>query len=302
MSTALPTLVLLFAAVMWGFSWWPLKSIHALGVDGPPLTLIAFGAASLLLLPAMLRQWTRWRGQLGAVGVMFLLGGVANLAFTIALIEGEIIRVMMLFYLAPVWGVLGGTVFLGERIDGRRLLGVALAVGGAFLVLGGPRVFDAPPSLNDALAVGSGLAFAMNNVACRAKQTVPVATKIGAMFVGSTLLAATHLWIAGHGLPTLSAPAWSWSIAYGLVWIVVATLATQWAVTHMEAGRAAIILIAELLAAILSAALLAGERMTAAELLGGTLILTATLLEARREVVADVSHAVTPPLDGERNG
>jgi drug/metabolite transporter (DMT)-like permease len=292
-TASLPTAALLFAAVMWGFTWLPLKFINGLGVDGASLTLIAFGAASLLVLPSMLLQSRRWRGHTVAIAVMFLFGGFANLAFTVALIYGEIIRVMILFYLAPVWGVLGGRVFLGERIDRKRWAGMALAVAGALLVLGGPAVFDSPPSLYDLLAVASGFAFAMNNVACRAVQTVPVASKLGAMFVGSTALAAAFLWFTVGAWPVVSADGWVWSVAYGLVWIVVATLATQWAVTHMEAGRAAIILILELVVAVASGALLAGEVLTLAELAGGSLILAATLLEARRHVVPDVSHAVS---------
>lgn len=295
MSTTLPTAVLLFAAVMWGFSWLPLKFINSLGVDGPPLTLIAFGAAALLMAPIMWRQWSRWRGYPRAVVAMFLFGGFANFAFTVALVYGEIIRVMMLFYLAPVWAVLGGALFLGERIDKKRLLGVALAIGGAFLVLGGPKIFQTPPSLLDLLALGSGFAFAMNNIVCRAVQEVPVATKLGAMFVGATVLAVSYLATAG-GLPILSPEGWGWSIVYGLVWIIVATLATQWAVTHMEAGRAAIILIAELLAAVVSATLLASEVMSLPEIIGGTLILAATLMEARRPAIPEVSHAVDPVM------
>ena len=63
----------------------------------------------------MLRQWQQWRLHPIAVGVMFLLGGFANLGFTLSMIYGDVIRAMMLFYLAPVWGVLGGALFLGER-------------------------------------------------------------------------------------------------------------------------------------------------------------------------------------------
>lgn len=290
MSAMLPTLVLLGAAVMWGFSWLPLKSINGLGVEGPTLTLIAFGAALLFIAPAMWRQWRVVRRYPSAMASMFILGGVANFAFTIAIIYGDIIRVMMLFYLAPVWGVLGGALFLGERLDGKRLLGVAMAIGGAFLVLGAMQLFRTPPSYVDLLAVAAGFAFAMNNVACRAYQAIPVASKLGAMFLGTVLLSGAYALSSPESLPTLTLNGWAWSIAYGIAWIVVATLATQWAVTHMEAGRAAIILVAELLVAVVSAAMLAGEVMTSMEVAGGLLILAATLLEARRPAVADVSH------------
>ena len=292
-TASLPTSALLFAATMWGLTWVPLKFIHGLGVDGAMLTLIAFGAASLLVLPFMLGQFRLWRGHTIAIAVMFLFGGFANLAFTVALIYGEIIRVMILFYLAPVWGVLGGRVFLGEHIDRKRWAGLLLAVVGALVVLGGPSVFDSPPSLFDLLAVAAGFAFAMNNVACRAVQSVPVASKLGAMFLGGTTLAALILAFGGGSWATISMDGWLWSVGYGLVWIMIATLATQWAVTHMEAGRAAIILILELVVAVASGALLAGEVLTLPELAGGSLILMATILEARRRVVPEVSHAVS---------
>jgi drug/metabolite transporter (DMT)-like permease len=296
MSAPLPTVALLFASVMWGFSWMPLRFINGLGVDGPPLTLLAFGAATLLTAPIMWRQWSHWKGYPLAVVAMFMFGGFANFAFTAALMYGEIIRVMMLFYLAPVWAVLGGALFLKERVDTKRLLGVGLAIFGAFLVLGGTRIFETPPSLIDVLAVSSGFAFAMNNLVCRAVQEVPVATKLGAMFVGTSVLSGAYLLFVAGGMPTISLEGWVWSVLYGLVWIVVATLATQWAVTHMEAGRAAIILIVELLAAVVSAALFAGEVMSLTEILGGSLILFATLMEARRPEIPEVSHAVDPPL------
>ncbi len=292
-TASLPTLALLFAAVMWGLTWGPLKFIHGLGVDGAMLTLIAFGAASLLVLPFMLGQSRHWRGHMIAIAVMFLFGGIANLAFTVALMYGEIIRVMILFYLAPVWGVLGGRIFLGEHVDRKRWAGLFLAVAGALVVLGGPSIFASPPSLYDVLAVAAGFAFAMNNVACRAVQSVPVASKLGAMFLGGTTLAAIFLGFGGASWPTLSLEGWVWSVTYGLVWIMIATLATQWAVTHMEAGRAAIILILELVVAVVSGALLAGEVLTFPELVGGSLILVATILEARRHVVPEVSHAVS---------
>jgi len=294
MTTAsLPTTALLFAAAMWGLTWMPLKYIHGLGVDGAMLTLIAFGAASLLVLPSMLRQSRLWRGHWTAITVMFVFGGSANLAFTVALIYGEIIRVMILFYLAPVWGVIGGRVFLGEHIDRKRWLGLLLAVIGALVVLGAPRAFDSPPSVYDVLAIVAGFGFAMNNVACRAVQNVPVASKLGAMFVGGAALAGAFMLSGGASWPTVSLEGWVWSVTYGLIWIMIATLATQWAVTHMEAGRASIILILELVVAVASGALLAGEILTLPELAGGSLILVATILEARRRVVPEVSHAVS---------
>src|SRR4029077_14224968 len=111
-------------------------------------------------------------------------GGLANLAFASAIVLGDVTRVMVLFYLLPAWGVLGARFLLRERIDGRRKLSLADALGGAFFVLGGPKILEQPPNWVDGLAALSGLALAINNVLFRKASEVPVASKVGFVFVG----------------------------------------------------------------------------------------------------------------------
>ena len=292
-SRSLPVLVLLASALLWGLTWWPLKYFHAQGIAGVPLILAAYGSVGLLMLPVFVIQRRRWRGQGHYLLLMLLLGGYANLSFATVMTYGEVVRAMVLFYLAPVWGVLGGRLFLRERIDVQRALGVALALLGALFILGGPQLFSAPPSAYDLLALTSGFTFAMNNVAFRATQSLPVASKVAAMFAGCLVMAGgLTLWQA-QPLPSLAPATWAWVVAFGLGWLLLATVATQWAVTHMEAGRAAIILITELIAAVASATLLGGETMSGVEMLGGTLILAATVLEAWRPAPFVCAHTTT---------
>lgn len=282
MNGSLPVLVLLIASVMWGVTWWPLKQINALGIDGVPLAFGAFGAVSLLLLPLLFLRRRRWAGEGRYLLLIALLGGYANLAFTSAMIHGEVVRVMVLFYLLPVWGVLGGRLFLGERIDAARGVAVALALAGAFQILGGAQIFQTRIAWPDLLAVSCGLAFAGNNLVFRARQALPVGHKIAAMLGGCFALAALLMLVQLQPWPQTQFGNWLWVIGYGLVWILLATAGTQWAVTHMEAGRASILIILELLTAVLTAMLFGGETMNSAELFGGALILAAAVIEARR--------------------
>jgi len=173
MAVSLPVLVLFISSIGWGLTWLPLKYLNQQGMQGPSLVFVAFGAAALALLPVFARQKRHWLGQLRYLGLIALFGGFANLSFQIALYQGEVIRVMILFYLLPVWSVLGGRLFLGERIDGLRLVTVSGALLGAFLILGGGATFDTRSSWVDLLAIGSGMAFAMNNIVFRATQSLP---------------------------------------------------------------------------------------------------------------------------------
>jgi drug/metabolite transporter (DMT)-like permease len=282
MNPALPLAVLFAASFMWGLAWLPLKALERLGLSGVALTFIACGAAAALLVPHLVRERASWRAEKRWLLVIALLGGYANLAFTVAIIYGEVVRVMVLFYLLPVWGVLGGKLFLGERLDTTRLAAVALALIGAFLVLGGLRVFNAPIAWTDVLAITCGLTYASNNLAFRAHQQIPVASKTAAMLIGATILAAALLAAGVQPWPTASAGGWLAAIGYGLAWLLVATLGTQFGVTHMEAGRASVIIILELVTAVVSALWIGGEHMSVTEMVGGALILTAAVIEARR--------------------
>jgi drug/metabolite transporter (DMT)-like permease len=190
---------------------------------------------------------------------------------------------MVLFYLLPLWGVLGGRIFLKESIDGWRYLGVALALVGAFVILGGFKAFDAPPSWIDLIALLSGLFFAMNNLVFRAAQEVPVGSKITLMFGGSLLLSGSLLLMGVEAFPqTLSGEVWTGVVLYAFFWLLIANIGSQWGVTHMEAGRSSIIIILELITAVVSATLIAGEIMEMNEYIGGAFILAAALIEALR--------------------
>ena len=190
---------------------------------------------------------------------------------------------MVLFYLLPVWGVAGGRFFLKEEIDRWRYLGVFLAISGAFLILGGFDVLDAPPSWIDLIALASGLFFAMNNLLFRAVQAVPVGSKIGSMFFGCFALAGMFLLAGIEQLPQgIGENAWLMLVMYALFWLLLANIGSQWGVTHMEAGRSSIIIILELITAVISATLIAGETMTYVEWTGGALILMAAFIEAFR--------------------
>jgi drug/metabolite transporter (DMT)-like permease len=276
----LPISILTFSAVMWGVTWWPLKQFGAVGLSGPMISLASYGLVGLIGLPFLLRERKAWQGQIQLLLLLALFGGWANASFVRALMTGDVVRVMLLFYLAPVWSVLGGRLFLHETVTRRRLLAVTIALAGAFLVIGGTAAFNTSLSVADLLAISAGLAFAANNLVTRAAQNIPMASKTIAVFIGCGVVS---------GLMVLQQnaiqPAWSPALvmallAFGFGWLVLATFTTQYGVTHIETGRAGIILIVELLAAVISAVLIGGEKLLPREMLGGVLIASAAVIEA----------------------
>lgn len=278
-----PVLVLFASSIGWGLTWLPIKTLSERGLSGPMIVFLAFSAASIVLLPLLIKQWSHWKGWLGYLGLIALFGGFANLAFQSALYHGEVVRVMILFYLLPVWSVIGGRIFLQEKIDAKRVLTLVMALGGAFLILGGFSIFTVPPSWIDLLAIASGFAFAMNNLVFRATQSQPLGSKVAAMFTGCMLLMGAYLLLVPQPASEVSLQNAAWSFLYGIAWLAVITFGTQWGVTRIEAGRASIIIVMELVAAVLSAMLILQQSLSVTEWAGAVLVLIAAVLEGARE-------------------
>lgn len=275
-----PIGMLLFSATLWGLSWWPLKAFAAQGLSGLNLSLLSYGPVGLLGLYFAVRERAAWRADARGVLLLALVGGYANVAFVCALMLGDVVRVMLLFYLSPVWSVLGGRIFLAEQVSRRRLLAVGLALAGLWLVIGGTEAFRASLSLADWLALSAGLAFAGNNLISRATPAVPLRTKTGVVFLGGGLVAAIAVGWQGLPLPALTSGLAGAVLLYGFGWLLLAMAAWQYGVTHLETGRAGVILITELVVAVLSAALFGDAHLLPPMWLGGLLIAAASLVEA----------------------
>lgn len=283
--------VLLAGSVMWGLFWWPLKSFDAAGIHSGFVQVFAYSLSALVLLPFAWRRLSIRRNQTGLLLLIALLGGWANASFATSLAEGSVVRVMLLFYLAPVWTIIAARIFLAEAFTRLRLIALLLALAGLFATLGGPEIFAAPLSATDLLALSSGLAFALNNVAIRAGHGLPELIRAVAVFAGCAVISLGFMLWNPQPLPTLNAVQVWGLAALGLLWILPGTLATFYGVARLDAGRAAILLLTELVVGVFSAVLIGGEHLSLQEAVGGALILSAAVIEARSESSAEAQSA-----------
>ncbi|MBT9466292.1 DMT family transporter [Hydrogenophaga sp.] len=280
-SNRVATGVLLFSASLWGLSWMPLKWFIAQGLTGPMVSLLSYGVVGLFSCILIWRQRAAWRPQWGLLLALAVVGGWANTAFVNALMLGDVVRVMFLFYLSPVWSVLGGWLFLKERIPPLRWAAVVVALVGLWLFLGGPGGVDLAFTFVDFLALSAGFCFAANNVIARAAQQVPMVSKTFAVFAGCGVISLVATSALGHAVPTgMGLGVWLAVLAYGFVWLLLATATWQFGVTHIESSKAGVILLAELVVAVMSALWFGDESMTGLEWAGGALIAMAALAEA----------------------
>lgn len=293
MNPRFAVIVLCFSSIGWGLTWLPIKGINQLGLSTPHLILIAFSASALALLPWVIKQRKRWISALPLMLSLAALGGFANAAFQTAIAEGHVIRVMILFYMLPIWSAIGGRIILKEKMDYRRALALCLCIGGAFFILEVWQFSFDQFTWIDLLALGSGMGLAASNILFRFTATIPIASKIGFMFMGCILLIGLSLPFLPAETHTnfqqLDAKAIPYAMAYGLIWLLLITFGSQWAVTQIEASRSAVIIVLELVAAVISVVLLTSSVLTLNELFGSIMVLTAALLEGTRSENPKVS-------------
>ena len=130
-----------------------------------------------------------------------------------------------------------------------------------------------------------GFSFALNNVMLRREAHRPEAARALAMFLGGAL-------VAGVLAPVLALRAgcrrcrrrpsagWRAALALGVVFLA-GNLALQYGAARLPANATAVVMVTEVLFAAGSAVLLGAGTLTPPLLLGGALIVGATLLSAR---------------------
>ena len=283
----LAALALTFNAFTWGVSWWPFRWLQERGLHALWATVLVYAVAVLLISLWQPRAWSQlWRTP--SLWWLVLASGTTNAAFNTAVTIGDVVRVVLLFYLMPLWAVLLARVLLGERLTALAALRVGLALAGAAIVLwpADGSGWPMPTSTAEALALLGGFAFALNNVMLRREAHRPEGARALAMFAGGTLVSlVAALWLAGAGAvawPPAPAPGWVAGVLALAGVFLVGNLALQYGTARLPANATAVIMVSEVLFASGSAVALGAGYMSWPLALGGTLIIGASLLAAWR--------------------
>ncbi len=282
----LPVTALLGGAIIWGLLWYPYRVLEQAEISGSIATAITYFIALLLGLVSF-RKDLRMSHIAG--GEPYLLLGIAlfagwtNLAYVLGVIHGEVMRVLLLFYLAPLWTIVFSRLLLKEKLSLHGYLVIIISLAGAITMLWEPESGSLlPSSYGDWMGLSAGFMFALLNVLSRKDQYHNVQSKSVAVWVGVTLTGVIYSLF----LPDLSVLSSismdSYLLLFGLGIIVfVLSVVVQYGVTHVPANRAIIIMLFELVVAAVAAYFLTDEAMTLKSWMGGALIVSASLFSAR---------------------
>ena len=282
-SSALAAGAIVVNALIWGVSWWPLKFLQNSGLH----PLWATAAVYMLVSGGMLvfyRQSGRALLANPHLWFLALASGLTNVGFNWAVTVGDVVRVVLLFYMMPAWSVLVAWALLGEKPTRGSLLRLLLAMAGVLIVLKTPESpWPIPQSGVDWLALMGGLSFAITNALLVRFNSSPSSGRMLAMFAGGALL-STFVSVLGLMLGILPPPSLQAAgipVFFGLcLAFIISNAALQYGAAGLMASTTALLMLTEILFASVSAALLGAADFTPRIFWGGSLIVAAALLAA----------------------
>ena len=291
---AFPVAGILSGALVWGLIWYPYRILQETGVSGPLATLITYTLAMVcgaFMLPNVWRELrTYFKVRAGWwVAALVLSAGWANLGYVLAMLHGEVMRVLLLFYLAPLWTILFSYWLLGERLDRYGYMVILLSFGGALIMLWEPRLgLPLPQNPSEWVGLSAGMSFALSNVVSRRAAHLNVESKTYSVLLGTALLAMPILsWQEGIRAQVMGAGIYGWLIL-GLLGVTLCAIgyAVQFGIANLLSNRAMLLFLFELVVAAISSYFLADEEMRLRDWLGASLIVSASLLSGKLHVAS----------------
>jgi drug/metabolite transporter (DMT)-like permease len=278
------------AATSWGAQSIVAKMLLVAGL--PPASLVSTrtALATVLLVtavalvrPVLLRVAPRDAWRLAVLGVLGM--SLSNYTYYVTLTKIPVAMAALLIYMAPLFVLAAGVLFLGERLRGTDVMGAVVTLVGAALLV---RVYE-PSALRLnmaglALGVFNAMSFAFFNLwAKRLPPGLPPWTVMTYSFAAGTLF-----WLA-------LAPPWTVFLAPQppQVWLGIAVVTVFGtllpfalylaALRRISAAHASVTCTLEPVVAGLAAFAVLGETLAWPQLAGGALVLVGiAILHARR--------------------
>jgi len=278
-----PTVTLFGAATAAGFNWLPLRYFARQGLESAWAGLAVAFVSLLLLLPFL-----PWRGKwdrrlIASILYSGLLNGGALGLYCASMLLTDVVRSLLLFYVAPMWGAILSRFVLGERLSPARLIAIAMCIAGMLVILGNEHGLPWPRNVGDWLALLSGVIFAYGSLRVYEAPAVSAGTQTTATMAGCILISAVVLILLRAGLagptPSVSGTLVLGLIVYALAMIVPINWLWLWSAKYLPPSRVSLIFSLEAVVGIITAALLAGEPFGWREAIGSLLVVGSTVID-----------------------
>ena len=289
-----PHATIIVGGAMWGLYWWPIRALDNLGLHG------IWSVVFLNIMPFIMAvcffmikfNGIKMANAMPALFIGFALG-VSMFAYATAFLYTDVLRVVLFFYLTPVWSTILGIVFLHETLSTQRVIAIFVGFFGLALILYEGESFGFSLNIGDILGLLAGFLWSVGSVLLKKLKDVP--TKLSVLSVSFfVLLVGIIAGIFIEPLPNIQMND-PYFLKAGMIAFFTSTLlilpsmvAIFWAFKFVSPGTGGVLMMSEVVVAAISAViLLPNESLLWYQQIGGAFILFATIIEIRSSLYSN---------------
>lgn len=291
MSTqTLAKLASLYAGLAYGLYWIPLRKLEQAGLTEVLPALVFNLVPMLLMLPMIAWRWSFIRRAPPAFHVTGVIVGLSLVAYTNAFLYTDVVRVLILFYLTPIWGFLLARFFLGDLITPIRWLSILLGIGGMATIFGIDTGIPLPDNVGDWLALAAGIFWAVASLMMLVGKESPIDYALWFfLWNGIAAIIVSVIFFHANALPLPPADVFTgvlpWMLPVAILLIIPAGFAVIYGPTQLNPGIAGILFMVEIGVGTITASIMTDEPFGLRELAGVVMITLAALIEPLRDLI-----------------
>ncbi len=240
--------------------------------------------SALIVFPLVVHRWKQLIPGRFKLHIGTFIAGVGFVCYAGAFLYTEVVRVIVLFYLLPIWGFLLARAVTGEKITKVRWLSMFLGLCGLVVICGTDQGIPMPRNAGDWMALLAGILWALASMLMLTDRDDAVNYTLGFLF-WSTILSLIAAFIGTYS-GVISKPDWGelevtalWLIPFSIVIIIPAAFATMYGPSQLNPGTVGLLFMTEISVGTITAAIWAGERFGYEEIIGVSLITLAGCVE-----------------------
>ena len=158
-----PNLTVIVSCLFWGTYWIPLRSIDSVNSGSVWPLFLSFLLLALILVKPLIKSITNIfinKNYFFLVGCFFAALGIS--LYSESLLRGEIAKVVVLFYLCPIWGTIFARFILNHPFTLKRIFSIILGIIGLEIIIGFEKGIILPATTVEWIALLAGLMWAMS--------------------------------------------------------------------------------------------------------------------------------------------
>jgi len=220
--------------------------------------------------------------------------GLASVLYFYGVMTSDVIRVIFLFYLLPMWTTIAARLIYGERIGAPQILVIGVAMAGLWLLLGGDKRIPMPSNAGDWCGLAAGVCWGTSLALLRGKTWASPPINCLCTFLSGAIIAllAYLLFTADTpaNLATLKHPlVIVVAVLFGSLVVMPSMLGQIWGAGILPAPTSALLTMTEIVVATISAFILIGTELSGASAFGALVILSAVLADIylKRKIISE---------------